>query len=189
VWQADGFLRTSAPACVTRACGWNLDAGIIWSRSYVAAEACPDALAQEQADQGRGPGRSFGGPRENSPRAASSGYDYAQTGRQPLADHSRAPLTSRELLESHDFRHLVGRRWRVALALTFTLFVVYYGFILLVATQRNLLARRVGQVTTLGIVLGVAVLLLAWVLTAAYVLWANRRYDPEVQRLRDRLRT
>ena len=39
----------------------------------------------------------------------------------------------------------------------------------------------------LGIVLGVAVLVLAWVLTAAYVVWANRNYDPEVQRLRDRL--
>ena len=97
-------------------------------------------------------------------------------------------LTSRELLESADFRHLVMRRWRVALLLTLALFVVYYGFILLVATQRSLLATRVGAVTTLGIVLGVAVLVLAWVLTAIYVVWANRHYDPEVQRLRDRLR-
>jgi uncharacterized membrane protein (DUF485 family) len=76
----------------------------------------------------------------------------------------------------------------VALLLTLALFVVYYGFILLVATQRELLASRVGEVTTLGIVLGVAVLVIAWVLTAAYVVWANRNYDPEVQRLRDRLR-
>ena len=98
-------------------------------------------------------------------------------------------LTSRELLESNDFAKLVTRRWRVALALTAALFVVYYGFILLVATQRNLLATRVGEVTTLGIVLGVAVLVLAWVLTAAYVMWANRHYDPEVQRLRDLLRS
>jgi uncharacterized membrane protein (DUF485 family) len=98
-------------------------------------------------------------------------------------------LTSRELLESNDFRHLVTRRWRVALLLTSALFVVYYGFILLVATQRGLLAIRVGEVTTLGIVLGVAVLVLAWVLTATYVVWANRNYDPEVQRLRNRLRS
>ena len=98
-------------------------------------------------------------------------------------------LTSRELLESNDFRHLVTRRWRVALLLTSALFVVYYGFILLVATQRSLLATRVGEVTTLGIVLGVAVLVLAWVLTAWYVVWANRNYDPEVQRLRNRLRS
>ena len=108
--------------------------------------------------------------------------------RRHLGQNQRVKLTSRELLESTEFRHLVGRRWRVALLLTFTLFIVYYGFILLVATQRSLLATRVGAVTTLGIVLGVAVLVSAWVLTAAYVVWANRHYDPEVRRLRERLR-
>lgn len=96
--------------------------------------------------------------------------------------------TTKQLLDSTDFRQLVVRRWRVSVALTITLFVVYYGFILLVATQRELLATRVGEATTLGILLGVAVLVLAWVLTAVYVLWANRHYDPEVQRLRERLR-
>jgi uncharacterized membrane protein (DUF485 family) len=105
-----------------------------------------------------------------------------------VTEKNSVKLTSRELLESNDFRHLVTRRWRVALLLTLVLFIVYYGFILLVATQRGLLATRVGEVTTLGIVLGVSVLVLAWVLTAAYVVWANRYYDPEVQRLRNRLR-
>lgn len=105
-----------------------------------------------------------------------------------VTEKRHGKLTARELLESNEFRHLVTRRWRVALLLTLALFVVYYGFILLVATQRELLATRVGEVTTLGIVLGVAVLVIAWVLTAAYVVWANRNYDPEVQRLRDRLR-
>jgi uncharacterized membrane protein (DUF485 family) len=32
------------------------------------------------------------------------------------------------------------------------------------------------------------VLLFSWILTAIYVVWANRQYDPEVDRLRDRLR-
>ena len=72
--------------------------------------------------------------------------------------------------------------------LTIALFILYYGFILLVATNRSLLATRVGESTTLGILVGVGVLLFAWVLTAVYVIWANRFYDPEVQRLRGRLR-
>jgi uncharacterized membrane protein (DUF485 family) len=97
-------------------------------------------------------------------------------------------LTARELLESDRFRHLVARRWRVALLLAAALFIVYYGFIWLVATERRLLAIRVGEVTTLGIVLGVAALVLAWALTALYVVWANRHYDPEVQRLRQSVR-
>lgn len=103
-------------------------------------------------------------------------------------DTARATLSARELLDSRDFRHLVARRWRMSLLLTLALFVVYYGFILLVATARDLLSTRVGESATLGIALGVAVIVLAWVLTAAYVVWANRHYDPEVQRLRDRLR-
>ena len=103
-------------------------------------------------------------------------------------EKQRVKVTSEEVLESSDFRNLVVRRWRVSLLLTLALFVVYYGFILLVATQRGLLSIRLGEATTLGIVLGVAVLVLAWVLTAAYVVWANRHYDPEVERLRDRLR-
>ena len=105
-----------------------------------------------------------------------------------MTNQSKETLTSRQLLQSDDFRQLVTRRWRVALILTVVLFIVYYGFILLVATKRSVLAIRVGQVTTLGIVMGMAVLVLAWVLTAAYVVWANQNYDPEVQRLRNRLR-
>jgi uncharacterized membrane protein (DUF485 family) len=97
-------------------------------------------------------------------------------------------LTAHELLSSAEFTHLVSRRWRVSGLLTAALFALYYGFILLVATNRALLATRVGQATTLGIVLGVTVLVGAWVLTAVYVVWANREFDPEVQRLRERLR-
>jgi uncharacterized membrane protein (DUF485 family) len=96
--------------------------------------------------------------------------------------------TPRELLDSVDFRTLVARRWRLSLVLTAALFVVYYGFILLVAVNKPLLATRIGDAATLGIVLGAAVIVLSWALTAAYVVWANAYYDPEVARLRDRLR-
>jgi uncharacterized membrane protein (DUF485 family) len=96
--------------------------------------------------------------------------------------------SAREMLDSREFRDLVRRRWRVSIALTAALFVVYYGYILLIAADKPLVARRIGEVTTLGIPLGVAVILLSWALTAAYVVWANRVVDPEVARLRDRLR-
>lgn len=98
-------------------------------------------------------------------------------------------LTSQELLDSDDFRHLVMRRWRLSLLLTLALFVLYYGYILLVAIDRDRLSTRIGEATTLGIVLGVAVIVLSWVLTAAYVIWANRCYDPEVRRLRELTRS
>ena len=83
---------------------------------------------------------------------------------------------------------MLARRWRVSLVLTAALFVLYYGYIVLIAVNRELLSHRIGEVTTLGIPLGAAVIVGAWALTATYVLWANRQYDPEADRLRRRLR-
>jgi uncharacterized membrane protein (DUF485 family) len=94
----------------------------------------------------------------------------------------------RELLESPEFRHMLVRRWRVSLVLSALLFVLYYGYIILIATDRAFLSRRIGETTTIGIPLGAAVIIGAWALTAVYVVWANRRYDPEAERLRRRLR-
>jgi uncharacterized membrane protein (DUF485 family) len=93
----------------------------------------------------------------------------------------------RDLLASAEFRHMLARRWRVSLLLTALLFVLYYGYIVLIAVNGELLSRRIGEVTTLGIPLGAAVIVGAWALTAAYVVWANRHYDPEAERLRRRL--
>ena len=93
----------------------------------------------------------------------------------------------RKMLESHEFRHLVARRWRVSLILTALLFVLYYGYIVLIAADKALLSTKLGDVVTLGIPMGAAVIVGAWVLTACYVVWANRIYDPEVARLRKKL--
>jgi uncharacterized membrane protein (DUF485 family) len=94
----------------------------------------------------------------------------------------------REVLDAPEFRQLVARRWRTSLILTALLFVLYYGYIILIATNRQLLSHRVGTFTTTGILLAAAVIVGAWILTAIYVVWANRHYDPDVARLRARVR-
>ena len=93
----------------------------------------------------------------------------------------------RNVLDSAEFRGLVARRWRVSMILCSLLFVLYYGYIILIATNPHLLSRRIGASTTVGILMAAAVIAGAWVLTAVYVIWANRHYDPEVARLRRRL--
>jgi uncharacterized membrane protein (DUF485 family) len=93
----------------------------------------------------------------------------------------------RALLDSPEFHRLVARRLRISLVLTGCLFALYYGYILLIAADKALLARRIGEVTTLGIPLGAGVIVGAWVLTAVYVAWANRAHDAEVARLRRQL--
>jgi uncharacterized membrane protein (DUF485 family) len=99
-----------------------------------------------------------------------------------------AITTTQEMLDSVEFRHMVSRRWQISIALTILLFFTYYGYILLVAVNKPFMARKIGEVTTLGIPLGVAVIVLSWILTAIYVVWANNAYDSEVKRLRERLR-
>jgi uncharacterized membrane protein (DUF485 family) len=97
------------------------------------------------------------------------------------------PRTAHETLQSREFRGLVTRRWRVSIVLTAALFALYYGYILLIALDRPFMARRIGEHTTLGIPLGIGVIVGAWVLTGVYVLWANAVYDPQVKELRRRL--
>jgi uncharacterized membrane protein (DUF485 family) len=92
------------------------------------------------------------------------------------------------LLESRDFQQLVSRRWRISLLLTGALFVLYYGYILLIALNKPLVSARIGGATPIGIPLGAAVIVGAWVLTATYIVWANRHFDPEAARLRERVR-
>ena len=98
-------------------------------------------------------------------------------------------MSHRDLLDSPEFKHLVRRRWRMSLILTALLFVLYYGYILLVAANKAWLSQRIGGATTLGIPIGAGVIIGAWALTAAYVIWANRYYDGEAARLRDRARS
>jgi uncharacterized membrane protein (DUF485 family) len=99
----------------------------------------------------------------------------------------RATKSAHEVIESADFKRLVRRRWTVSLVLLAVLFVSYYGFILLVSTNKELVSTRIGEVTTLAIPLGIAAIVVAWALTAFYVAWANKSYDPEVERLKSQL--
>ena len=93
-----------------------------------------------------------------------------------------------EMLESSEFRGMVRKRWTISIVLTLCLFVLYYGYILLIAYDKDFLKTKIGEVTTLGIPMGVGVIIGAWALTAIYVLWANKVHDVEVQGLKDRLK-
>ncbi len=62
--------------------------------------------------------------------------------------------------------------------------IVYFGFITLVAFRPLMLAQLLHDGLSLGILLGALVIVSAWMLTFAYVSWANRVYDPALARLR-----
>jgi uncharacterized membrane protein (DUF485 family) len=97
--------------------------------------------------------------------------------------------TATQVLGSPEFRALVSRRRAVAVVLTVAMLVVYFGFILLLAFSRESLATPLGEHLTLGIPVGLGVILIAWLLTGIYVAWANGRYDAAVEALKGRLRS
>lgn len=93
-----------------------------------------------------------------------------------------------DIVNSPKFKSLVATRWTVSFILTALLFVVYYGYILLIAYNKEFLAEKIGVYTNYGIVLGVLVIVLAWILTIIYVIWANFSYDIKVEELKKELR-
>jgi uncharacterized membrane protein (DUF485 family) len=93
-----------------------------------------------------------------------------------------------EVIESPDFKRLVALRWTVSMVLLVLLFVSYYGYILLIPFAPEFMKSRVGEVTTMAIPLGIGAIVIAFALTAFYVVWANKSYDPEVERLKNQLR-
>lgn len=93
----------------------------------------------------------------------------------------------KEVLESERFKSLVRRKWTISYVLLFLLFLVYYGYILIIAANKELLSIKLGQYTNLGLILGPIVIIAAWLLTAIYVWWANNRYDKEVEELKKML--
>ena len=99
-------------------------------------------------------------------------------------DRGRAAVTtSRETeMQKHEQRlsDLGAARWKIAGTLTAAMMLIYFGFIALIAYDKELLARPVTRGLTLGILLGALVIVSSWVLTWIYVRWANAHYDSEV---------
>lgn len=80
---------------------------------------------------------------------------------------------------------LAAAQRRVAATLTAAMIALYFGFILLIAFNRELLARLVVPGLSLGILLGALVIVCSWLLTWVYVRWANAHYDTGRDRIRD----
>lgn len=84
-----------------------------------------------------------------------------------------------ERIESDpNYQLLKSRRSRFGWILTLAMMVVYYGYIVLIAFDKDFLAKRIGDgVTTLGIPIGFGVIIFTILITGVYVRRANSEYD------------
>ncbi len=77
-----------------------------------------------------------------------------------------------------NYQALKERRSSFGWKLTFAMLIVYYGFIILIAFDRDILAARIGDgVMTWGIPIGFGVILFTILVTGVYVRRANSEFD------------
>jgi uncharacterized membrane protein (DUF485 family) len=82
------------------------------------------------------------------------------------------------------FRELVAKRTRFAWTLSAVMLAIYFGFILIIAFAPKLLGKPIGGgVMTVGIPVGLFVIVSAFVLTGIYVQRANSEFDNLTQRI------
>lgn len=76
------------------------------------------------------------------------------------------------------YQELRSKRTSFGWTMTLLMMVVYYGYIALIAFNKPFLAQPIGAgVTTLGIPIGMGVIVFTIVITAIYVRRANSEFD------------
>jgi len=95
----------------------------------------------------------------------------------------KADLATR-IASDPNYQALEAKRRRFGWLLTVLMMVVYYGFILLVAFGKGFLSQPLGSgVTTIGIPIGLGVIVFTIVITGLYVRRANSEFDTLTERV------
>lgn len=84
-----------------------------------------------------------------------------------------------EKIQNHPkYKELRAQRNPLGVTLTILMLIVYYGYVGLIAFDKELLAKPLGAgVTTLGIPIGMGVILFTIGITVYYVRLANNKFD------------
>ena len=94
-------------------------------------------------------------------------------------------MTTYEQIEQDpNYQELVRRRSSLGWMLSAIMLIVYFGFILLVAYAPHFVGTPMwAGVTTIGVPIGLLVVVSAFLLTGIYVSKANSKYDPLIREI------
>ena len=103
----------------------------------------------------------------------------------PRHSEGTMDVSSHEKIEQDpNFQELVRRRSSLGWTLALIMLIIYFGFILLVAYAPKFLGIPIGTgVTTIGIPIGLLVIVSAFLLTGIYVSKATSQYDPLIRKI------
>ncbi len=83
-----------------------------------------------------------------------------------------------KILKNPKYQELQSKRNSFGVLLSILMLVVYYGYIALIAFNKPFLAQPLGAgVTTIGVPIGMAVIVFTIVITGIYVRRANGEFD------------
>jgi len=97
-------------------------------------------------------------------------------------------LRKTNVINDADFKSLSGQKNTVSLVLAMLELALYFGFVALIAFNKPFLSAKISGAITVGIPIAVGTILLSWLLTGVYILWANNKYDVLVKKVRDKAR-
>lgn len=92
-----------------------------------------------------------------------------------------------KFLNSPEFRMIVKSKNTISIILTVLELFIFFGFILLLAYGKEFLNQKIYGPITVGIPIGIGVIVVSWILTGIYVAWANKIYDEKVAKVREKL--
>ena len=101
---------------------------------------------------------------------------------------------NKELVEkikaNPDYQELVSKRSSFSIKLSIAMLVVYFTFILTIAFNPSALGTPISSdsVTTIGIPIGIAVIIFAFVLTGIYTSRANGEFDDLANKVKNSLK-
>ena len=91
----------------------------------------------------------------------------------------------KNIIRSEDFKSLIKRKSFISWLLSAVTLLTYFFFILLIAFFPEVLGLRISNesIITIGIPVGVSIILLAFISTGIYVFIANREFDQTEKRI------
>lgn len=97
--------------------------------------------------------------------------------------------TVEQIQNDPDYKELLSKRTGFAWTLSIVMLVLYYAYILVIAFDKQLLAKPVseGSLMTWGVPVGVALIVIAFALTGIYVKRANTEFDALVKRIKNKV--
>ena len=88
------------------------------------------------------------------------------------------------LRNSEEYKTLISKRSKSKWSLAALMLMAYYGFVMVIAFEPEIFAKKIGEGhTTLGIVVGLGVILFSFLITGLYVHKANKVLEPLTEKL------